>query len=127
METTNMGYIGIIGHVLGFCNGSHYITMGSTLGCIEVCKFIVPITENTSHMANGNKWKIITHEMQTTTCEGCERLLQYHTYIYIYIHMGVVQYSFISNRGLAPCLRGACASLRARSLAQNGFRADSSR
>ena len=89
METTIMGYTGIIGYVLGFCNGSHYIIMGSTSGCIEVCKFIVPITENTSHMANGNKWEIITHEMQTTTCGGCERLLQYHTYIYIhtYIHI----------------------------------------
>ena len=25
------------------------------------------------------------------------------------VHMGVVQYSFISSWGLAPCLRGACA------------------
>ena len=39
---------------------------------------------------------------------------------------GVAQYSFISNWGLAPCLRGACASLRAHSLAHNGFRAGSS-
>ena len=39
-----------------------------------------------------------------------------YSHISLYIHMGVVQYSFISSWGLAPRLRGACASLRVRTV-----------